>query len=170
MSKTTETTTFARVLPGAREDYKDSWGAELVSRGVYQLYMGGIPFCENKGMVDCMFAGAVRRIREFYNERRVPVGGKLVMRLRTGEIYIGAVLGHEEEVRHGAAYWDIAHRTPKHIRRSKEVWPSDSPCDDYVLTYRVDWQLVSHPTPAQKAWLSHQVAAVVVRKEVFPSA
>lgn len=162
-------TTYARVLPGGRADYKDSWGAEMVSRGVYQLYMGGTN-STSTGMVDGMFAGVVRRIREIYNTRRVPVGGKLVMRLRTGEIYIGTVLGHEEEVRHGDAEWDVAHRTPKHIRECLAIRHGSDPPDNYILTYRVGWQLVSHPTPAQKAWLTHQVAAIVIRKEAFPSA
>jgi hypothetical protein len=163
----------ARVLPGGGSHYKDSWGAELVSRGIYQLYMGGSPFHDDKRMVDCMFAGETRRIREYYNSRRVPVGGKLIMRLRkkhgTGELYVGTVLAQEEEIRHGAADWDVAHRTAKHIRESKAKWTDPKPCDDYILTYRVDWQLVSDPTPAQEAWLTHTCAAIVIRKEAFPS-
>jgi hypothetical protein len=164
---------FARVLPGGNGHYKDSWGAELVRRGIYQLYMGGTPFRDDKGMADRQFDGAIRRIRRAYDSHRVPVGGKLIMRLRTGELYVGTVTEIVEEVRMECAPWDVAHRTPKHIRECqaiKDQWSASGPMEAYVLTYQVDWQLISHPSPTQQTWIKHQVAAIQRRKEPFPSA
>lgn len=166
-------TMTARVLPGGKGHYKDSWGAEMVRRGIYQLYMGGTPFHDDEGMVNKPFAGAVRRIRRYYDSHRVPVGGKLVMRLRTGEIYVGTVTDAVEEVRMECAPWDDAHRTAKHIRECKAIkdhWSADGPLESYVLTYQVDWQLIPHPTVAQEAWINNQRAAIKRRNEPFPSA
>ena len=163
---------FARVLPGGNGHYKDSWGAELVSRGIYQLYMGGTPFRDAAGMVDRQFAGAVRRIRRAYDSHRICKGGKLIMRLRTGELYVGTVTDDpREEIRMECAPWDIAHRTPKHIRECQAIKDQFAgPLEAYVLTYQVDWQLIPHPSTAQQAWIKHQVAAIQRRKEPFPCA